>query len=675
VIPRNGAVHSRPRSAILFLLAIVLPCAVLAVLTVRLMTTQSELAQKRRADTRRALVASVRAELSSRLERLKLHAVTRSVAVTDRATRENDLVVLVASLVNGRIRLPWTVEAAADDALFGEGAYTEAIRLGERAEHQRGGIGEAVTAYQQALGLAASPVQTAFAQLALARTLQAAGRARDAARQDRQLLRTPLSVRDDAGMPFALYAAHRELARSGPNVDYRAVADVLEICLATDPPLPPMALYTVRDLAERVAQRASDVQFGAGVQQFVRALTATSQEREQALSLQDSLAAILPAATSAAVTEVPWVVFGPKETPWLVSASGGGPSGRAFVVAARLDSFISHMESVPLLRDNGIRLAVSGPVPGAEPLGGILPLAMVLQQPQPDALTNEETLQRRFYVAALLLVIGIAWSGGYFFWQHVRRELRVAEMRSQFVSSVSHELKTPLTSIRMFAETLLLGRASRSDTRHEYLETIVNESERLTRLINNVLEFSKIEQGTKTYRLAPQSLGGIVAAAAKVMEYPLVQEGFELRRNLEPTVPSIPVDRDAIQQAILNLLSNAMKYSGDSRTIELALSSTGREVQISVSDRGYGISETEQRRVFEKFYRSAAREHQHIPGTGLGLTIVEHVAAAHGGSVSVRSQIGHGSTFSIVLPIPAADSSTRVSERALNSAHASHPGH
>jgi signal transduction histidine kinase len=640
------------------------------------MMMQSELAEKRRADARRALGASVRAELSSQLERLKLHAVTRSDVVTGQATRENDPLVLVASLVNGRMQLPWTADAGLDDAPFGEGAYADAVRLGERAEHQRGGIDEALSAYRHALGVAASPAQTAFARLALSRTLQAAGRAGDAALLDRQLLRTPLSVRDDAGMPFALYAAHREVARTGPNADYRAVADLLESCLAAEPPLPPMALYTVRDLAERVAKRAPGEQFGTGVQQFVHAVTTTGQEREQALSLQESLAALLPAATSPAVTDVPWVLFGPKEKQWLVSAAGGGQSAPSIVVAVRLTTFISNMEAVPLVRDNGIRLVLSGTVPGAEPLGGMLPaVAMTFRPSQPDALTSEEMLQRRFYVAALLLVIGIAWSGGFLFWQHVRRDLHVAEMRSQFVSSVSHELKTPLTSIRIFAETLLLGRASRAETRHEYLETIVNETERLTRLINNVLEFSKIEQGTKTYRLAPQSVAEIIEGAAKVMEYPLAQEGFELRRNLEPSVPSLPVDRDAIQQAVLNLLSNAMKYSGDSRTIELALSSTPREVHISVSDRGCGIPESEQGRVFQKFYRSASAERQHIPGTGLGLTIVEHVAAAHGGRVSVASQVGHGSTFSIVLPIPRTDGGTQISERTLDSAHASHPGH
>jgi signal transduction histidine kinase len=673
VIPRIPAVRLPPRAVILFLIAIVLPCSVLAGLTVRMMTLQRELVEKRRADARRALIVAIRSELSSRLERLKLHGVPRGVM---EATAENDGVVLVAPLENGRVRLPWTIDAAATGAsLYGSGAYSDAIRVGEHGEHQPHGLEEARAAYARALAASASPVQAAFARLGLSRTLDASGRTRDAALEDRRLLRTPLTVRDDSGTPFALYAARRELGRGiTVSVDYQALADVLEACLVAEPPLPPTALYMARDLAESLAGRASEGELRGIGTQLVPRLTTMSREREQAESLQEALAVILPAAASSTVTDVPWTLFGPKEAQWLVSA--GRHDSASVVVGVRLATFVANMQEVPLLRANGIRVVSTGTVPGAEPLDGLLPaLSLTLGSSEPDSLVRQEMLQRRFYIVALFLVIGIAWCGGYFFWQHVRRDLRVAEMRSQFVSSVSHELKTPLTSIRMFAETLLLGRTARPETRDEYLETIVNESERLTRLINNVLEFSKIEQRTKTYRLAQQSLAEIIEASARVMEYPLLQKGFELRRNLDRALPRIPVDRDAIQQAVLNLLSNAMKYSGASRTIELTLSRMGGEVQISVSDRGCGIAAAEQGRVFQKFYRSAAAEHQHVPGTGLGLTIVEHVAAAHGGRVAVTSAVGLGSTFSIVLPIPVDDDSQKISGRTVDSAHASHPGH
>jgi len=233
----------------------------------------------------------------------------------------------------------------------------------------------------------------------------------------------------------------------------------------------------------------------------------------------------------------------------------------------------------------------------------------------------------------------------------VRRELHLAELRSQFVSSVTHELKTPLTAIRMFAETLLMGRTTDQRLQAEYLQTIVNESERLTRLLNNVLDFAKIEQGKKTYRLEPASLADVVGAAARAMDYPLAQQGFALRVQVDEGLPPVRADADALQQAILNLLTNAMKYSGESREIDLRLRRENGDALIEVTDRGVGIAVEEQERIFEKFYRAPTPENGLIPGAGLGLALAEHIAAAHGGRVAVRSAPGQGSTFTIRLPL------------------------
>jgi signal transduction histidine kinase len=224
-------------------------------------------------------------------------------------------------------------------------------------------------------------------------------------------------------------------------------------------------------------------------------------------------------------------------------------------------------------------------------------------------------------------------------------------MRSQFVASVSHELKTPLTAIRMFAETLRLGRSKDIKMQTEYLDTIVNESERLSRLLNNVLDFSKIEQGKKIYRLEPNSLYEIIQDAARAMEYPLSQQGFLLRTNIENGLPDILADRDALEQAILNLLSNAMKYSASSREIELTLKRQGQWALIQVTDKGVGIDAKDQGRIFEKFFRIPSPENERLPGTGLGLSLVAHIAKAHGGHVEVESALGRGSTFTIHLPL------------------------
>ena len=261
----------------------------------------------------------------------------------------------------------------------------------------------------------------------------------------------------------------------------------------------------------------------------------------------------------------------------------------------------------------------------------------------------------RFYIAALSLVLALAVFGAYLLWRDVQRELRVAQLRSQFVSSVSHELKTPLTAIRMFAETLRMGRPADPARRDEYLDIIVNESERLTRLLNNVLNFSRIESGHKIYQFASHDLESIVRTAARAMQYPLARQGFELHVRVDEGIPALRIDADAVEQAILNLLSNALKYSGSARTIELTLAREGGHAVISVRDRGIGIQAADRRRIFDKFYRVQTPENRLIPGTGLGLTLVEHIVRAHHGVIHVDSAPGAGSTFRIHLPLDEAN--------------------
>jgi signal transduction histidine kinase len=226
-------------------------------------------------------------------------------------------------------------------------------------------------------------------------------------------------------------------------------------------------------------------------------------------------------------------------------------------------------------------------------------------------------------------------------------------MRSQFVSSVSHELKTPLTTVRMFSETMRLDEEMDRQTQCEYLDTILSESERLGRLVDNVLDFARIEQGARIYHRQPTRLEDVVEEAARVIRFPLTQSGFTLDLAVERTLPPIEADRDALLQAILNLMTNAMKYSGASRRIGIDLRREGDDTLIAVTDYGVGIAPEEQARIFERFYRAPASQRQYIPGAGLGLTLVAHIAKAHGGDVAVRSSPGAGSTFTIRLPIGA----------------------
>ncbi len=236
-------------------------------------------------------------------------------------------------------------------------------------------------------------------------------------------------------------------------------------------------------------------------------------------------------------------------------------------------------------------------------------------------------------------------------WRSLRREVELAETRSQFVASVSHELKTPLTAIRMFAETLEMGRFQDEAARKEYLETISNECDRLSRLVNDVLLFSKIEQGKAVYRFRRVALAEALGKAARALSYPLSQHGFELRMEIDEDLPPVNADPDALEQAVLNLLTNAMKYSGARKEIELRLARQDGHAAIQVTDYGVGVAAAEQARIFEKYYRAPTPENRGIPGTGLGLTLVAQIAKAHGGSVDVKSAPGEGSTFTIRLPL------------------------
>ncbi len=638
--------HWRPsRRALLFLVAIGLPCALLVGLSLRILAQDRELAEKRLADARRRVAGEISQELLTRLERLRRDAVNGPSA-SFRAGSPRDPLVLVARINGSQLVLPWEgrTDASTVAATLEEPDFAAHIRAGERSELVEQRFEAAADSYRRALERAGVPSQKAYAELLAGRALAKAGRAADARATNARLLATPPHVLDEQGIPFALYAARR-LAESGSPVREA----VRTTCAAAA--LSPAIIYMCSDLLGGEDER----------------IAAVRRDLEQALALQRAFATLGgQAAAGGPAREVAWVPFGPPDGWWLAGISLSADDSslvalRAAPVLASQASVQSALRGGDAGRLRAVHVAADG-----EPLGADFPgVALAFDAIDAEALSAGGSLQRSFYLAALSLVISMAVFGAYLFWRDVQRDVRVAAMRTQFVSSVSHELKTPLTAIRMFAETLLMGRSTHASVREEYLQTIVNESERLTRLLNNVLDFSNIEQGRKSYRLEPHLLGAIVSSAARVMEYPFAQLGFELRFDLAAAIPDVPVDADAIQQAVLNLLSNAMKYSAGGHVIDLRVTREGTHAVIAVTDRGLGIPSAEHGRIFEKFYRVTGPDRDRIPGTGLGLTLVDHIVKGHRGTVTVTSAPGEGSTFSIRLPIEPADAGAPAAEEAL----------
>lgn len=268
---------------------------------------------------------------------------------------------------------------------------------------------------------------------------------------------------------------------------------------------------------------------------------------------------------------------------------------------------------------------------------------------------NEELLavtrnQELLITSLLGLTIAIMMGGLYLTLRAVNRDLELSRLKSDFVSNVSHELKTPLTLIRMFAETLMLGRAKTRDKEQEYYRIITRESERLTQLIDNVLDFSRIESGRKQYQFAIEDVGELVRTTVESYREEMEQHGFQVRVDLDGAELFAKIDPSAIAQALLNLVSNAEKYSGDRKEITVSVETDQDEIRLAVRDRGIGVSQADQARIFEKFFRAEDDFVRSVRGSGLGLAIANHTLEAHGGRIELESEPGQGSTFTLVLP-------------------------
>jgi signal transduction histidine kinase len=275
---------------------------------------------------------------------------------------------------------------------------------------------------------------------------------------------------------------------------------------------------------------------------------------------------------------------------------------------------------------------------------------------QPPGVSPRQAVRRQvmLFTAAFGVLLAVIVAGAAATWRLMRREAEMAQLKSDFVANVSHDLKTPLSVIRMFGETLEMGRVRDEGQRQEYYRVIARESERLSRLIENVLDFARIEGGRRAYTLAPTAVEPVIRDTLDAFEHPLASEGFKVEVRVPPDLPDVRVDGEAIAQALANLVDNAIKYSGERKALLVEARLVGGELAISVADEGIGIAPEEQGKVFEKFYRAGRSETQGRRGSGVGLALVRHIAEAHGGRASVESALGAGSRFTIWLPAGAA---------------------
>jgi signal transduction histidine kinase len=364
---------------------------------------------------------------------------------------------------------------------------------------------------------------------------------------------------------------------------------------------------------------------------------------------------------------------GKREVVWssrvclaLLTRPGGGPVVAAFLrdtEALRhqiLETTLGTLESstiVAVLDHEGRTVYSRAPIGDAQRVLSVgfrdaLPDWTLAVYQSPGA-SPRQAVRRQvmLFTGALGMLVAVIVAGIVMTWRLMRRETEMARLKSDFVANVSHDLKTPLSVIRMFGETLEMGRVTDEDRRQEYYRVITREGERLSRLIDNVLDFARIEGGRRTYEMTPTAIEPLIRGTLEAFVYPLAQQGFKVEVSVAADLPEVTLDADAVGQALANLIDNAIKYSGDERALTVDARVVDGWLVLAVSDRGLGIAREEQAKIFEKFYRVGRSDTQGRRGSGMGLALVRHIAEAHGGTIAVESVPGEGSRFSLRLPL------------------------
>jgi signal transduction histidine kinase len=297
------------------------------------------------------------------------------------------------------------------------------------------------------------------------------------------------------------------------------------------------------------------------------------------------------------------------------------------------------------------REALERPVLAERPLPSPLQdfkLAAVALGKDPVAQASQ---RNRVIYAILLGLFYVTLAGGVVYTSRVLyRESRLSRLKTDFVSLVSHELRTPLTSIRMFIETLALGRVKNPEETQEVLQLLSRETDRLTAMIERVLDWAKLESGRAVYEKEPLSVQGLVDRALAAFRAQHLDAQGVLQVQVDTGLPEVQVDPDAMAGALLNLLQNAYKYTGTDKRIALHAHRTSKGVEIDVEDNGIGIAAMDRRRVFERFYRVDSLLTRKTEGSGLGLAISRRIVESHGGRLTVKSELGKGSRFTLRLP-------------------------
>ena len=668
---RDAGRHSTKLS-VLFVAAILIPGCVLAYFSIQNVSSQKELAEKKLLEEEKGLATEIGVLAHDEL----LRNATAFFAAGDKVYPDLRKISLPSGVaphvaqsfaLDSDGRFLWPRYAGTDPV--GSTApettrFVTPFASAEREEFAAQNLSEAARLYREAAGAARHDATRAAAINGLARVLAKSNQVKQAPAEYEALLERYGSLNDENGVSFARYALHQliRISSSDPMGVFRRISSLLSRLENGEMPLTDQTEPLLREV-EKWLDRNPEA---TGANDLVPAQLSMIRGRLTFMAQDAPTIALIQSRNRASVS---LLKLGPFEA---VVAQVAGNS-RLFVIRRDANPpgilgyqvALEHLSSTLLERGSRIPtslkmeitiapgskvLAPDDPTVLVQDLSPLLPWWRVSIRPQDPEIISRYVARRRWiYGTTLALLLAGMFLGVTLVLRDLSREQRLSRLRSDFVANVTHELKTPLTSIRMFAETLRMGRIKEESERQECLDVIVSEAQRLSRLISNVLDFSKIERGQKLYQMAEVNVSEVDESTLGTLKYSLEEQGFTLETEIEPRVRAIG-DADALEQAMLNLINNAVKYSRRNKSVRIRLWAQGDEVLFRVSDRGIGIPEGEQNRIFEKFYRVHMGNEPDTGGAGLGLTVVKHIVEAHRGKIRVESKVGEGSSFSLILP-------------------------
>jgi len=570
-------------------------------------------------------------------------------------------------------------------------ALSEKIMMAERLEFEQHEYRQALANYQQSLDDAADPQTRGELLNAIARVQRKSALYRDAVESYVSIAKSFAQIRSTGGIPLGL-AARMELASlylaiADPSNSLKTSIDLYKALLNAEWMLEESQYeFFIQNVRNSISEAISKAQQDPGVQAYKSTFTALEIEEKEQRKATERLLPFLRDGVRDLATRLAGNP-GPRtdscrrlslelgKSSYFVSlwrpmwANGketeedwGFLLNLDYLRARLLPQVIkSHVASeevawIVRMKDGQVLLASEQPPSGVVTtrtgFAADFPnWSLEFHQPNPQPLRTFLGARQGIYFYMFLLIAAFLIFGLILTVRTVSHELALAKMKSDFVSTVSHEFKSPLTSIQQLAEMLQAGRVPSEERRQQYYDVLLEQSQRLSLLTDNILNLAKIEEGRKQFEFEKLDMVALLKEILPTIQDRVRHEGFIIELNLEGSPPEVVGDSEALAQAITNLLDNAIKYSGQARKVTIRSFVEDSYLVVSVQDYGVGIRKEEISKVFERFYRGGDELTRSVKGTGLGLTLVKEIVEAHHGKVYVESELGKGSTFSILLPL------------------------